>query len=113
MNGTWPVTLPPWALTTVFAAFSLKDGLNWTIASTVWFGVLDAAVARRDCAFGAAFGHRADDSERHDRGHDGNGQPATAAELRVGEHAGHLLVPLPKVKSWKVGGRAISIRGDL
>ena len=55
MNGTWPVTLPPCALTTVFAAFSLNDGLNWTIASTVRFGVLDAAVARRACAFGAAW----------------------------------------------------------
>jgi len=48
------VTLPPWALTTRFAAFSLKEGWNWTIASTVLRGVLDAAVARRDCAFGAA-----------------------------------------------------------
>src|SRR5690349_9210527 len=110
MNGTWPVTLPPWALTTCLAAFSLNVGLNWTIASTVRFGVFDAAVASFACALGAAWatGPAA-----------ANGTiAATIATLSrprffLGNMSGHLLVPLPKQLIWNVGGRAISLRGDL
>ena len=113
MNGTWPVTLPPCALTTGFAAFSLKRRLELDDRLDRPVRRLGRGGREAGLRVRGGLGHRADDSERHDRGHDGNGQPATAAEHRVGEHAGHLLVPLSKIKSWIVGGRAISLRGDL